>query len=80
MTGTNREGLTWPEWAYAAAVLEPPTRGLGVPAPRWNPDTQEPEEFPIHRTHHGMRGYAWRFRKERAAWRNGEDPTEWRER
>jgi len=64
----NKEGLTWSEWAYAAAIEEPPTRGIGLGA---NTNI-------IHRTHHGMRGYARHFRNERKAWRNGEDPTEWR--
>lgn len=55
---TNHEGLTWPEWAYAAGVLEP--RMLG------------------HHATHEAAGYAHLYVNERRAWRNGEDPTEWR--
>ena len=29
-------------------------------------------------TSHWVPGYAYLFRKERRAWRKGEDPTEWR--
>jgi hypothetical protein len=65
MGQVNSEGLTWPEWAYAAAVPEP--------VYGWVPlEGQDP------RCDHGVRGKARFFRKERAAWRRGEDPSEWR--
>lgn len=75
MTKVNPEGLTWAEWAYAAGIPEP---FLWIPAPRWDPITQTADEPPIERAEHGRRGYAHRFRKERKAWRQGEDPSEWR--
>lgn len=75
---TNPEGLTWAEWAYAAGIPEPAVRGLGLPAPRWDPLTKTAYYPPIHRAGHDRPGYAYLFRKERKAWRQGEDPTEWR--
>jgi len=74
----NREGMTWEEWAYSAAIPEPLTRGLGLPADRFNAETQCWEPVAPHRSPHGTPGYASLFRKERAAWRAGEDPAEWR--
>lgn len=62
----NKEGLTWEEWAYAAAIPEPIyQQGVGF-------------EGGVVRFSHALRGYRNRFRKERKAWRNGEDPTEWK--
>jgi hypothetical protein len=54
----NREGMTWNEWAAAAAL-------------------------PMHRVYDREfsigEGWPPRFyRKQRKAWRAGEDPTEWR--
>lgn len=63
---TNHEGLTWPEWAYAAGIQEPKYRHAvkSGGAPVW--------------VSHELPGYAYLFVNERRAWRNGEDPTEWR--
>jgi len=65
MDKTNREGLTWPEWAYAAAIPEPTNATPNMC-------------FFVHGREHGTPGYARAFRRERRAWRLGEDPTEWR--
>jgi len=75
---TNPEGLTWAEWAYAAGIPEPGVRVFGLPAPHRDPTTQTFYQPPIHRAGHERRGYAYLFRKERKAWRQGEDPSEWR--
>lgn len=64
MEKTNREGLTWAEWAYAAGVPEPVYQlgvGFDNDVVRFSPNTK---------------GYSAHFRKERKAWRAGEDPTE----
>jgi len=74
----NPEGLTWEEWAYAAGVEEPLTRLVGLPSDRYDPQTNTWVPVAPARTRHGFRGYAHLFRKERKAWREGEDPTEWR--
>jgi hypothetical protein len=60
----NKEGMTWEEWAYAAAIPEPTHT---MPNTSW-----------IHWRGHDSPGYSRHFRKERRAWRLGEDPTEWR--
>lgn len=55
----NVEGMTWSEWAYAAAI---------------------PESFyrfaPVRQDHDEVPDPSRRFRKERKAWRAGEDPAE----
>lgn len=66
MERVNPEGLTWPEWAYAAGIAEP-TR-------------MKCASYFVHGHSHDHPGYAQYFRKERRAWRHGEDPTEWRAR
>lgn len=62
---TNCEGLTWDEWAYAAAI----------PEPTW--DMRCTARF-SNGYDHWQAGYSQHFRKEREAWRGGEDPTDWR--
>lgn len=57
MNKTNREGMTWSEWAYAATI---------------------PEWIGPFSSDHAATGHSEFLRKERKAWRNGEDPTEWR--
>lgn len=74
----NSEGMTWPEWAYAAGIREPAFAGIGLPVPRWDPVTQTFVEREPWRRDHYARGYARLFRRERRAWRRGEDPSEWR--
>lgn len=78
MEQQNQEHMTWPEWAYAAGVPEPAARGIGLPAGTWDPVTQTFEDGKIYHSSHAARGYAAQFRKERAAWRSGVAPTEWR--
>lgn len=63
----NVEGMTWPEWAYAAGVREPHIRGIGLSV-----------DGLFHGASHHWRGYRDRFPKERKAWKAGEDPSEWR--
>lgn len=75
---TNCEGLTWPEWAYAAAIPEPHCRWIGLGASIFNHETKEWERGPDYRVGHDRCGYAHLFVKERRAWRNGEDPSEYR--
>jgi len=53
---TNKEGLTWLEWARAATVYDD-----NVMSRFGDPNTIYIE-----------------FDKAMTAWRNGEDPTEWR--
>ena len=56
---TNREGLTWDEWAAAAAL---PTERIYRKNLFFDRDGYPPRKYP----------------KQRRAWREGEDPTEWR--
>lgn len=75
---TNSEGLTWPEWAYAAGVQEPAMLGVGREDDRFDHDRQLWIPRGQARSSHSAPGYARQFRAERRAWNSGEDPTEWR--
>ena len=81
---TNREGLTFEEWVCAAGVANiDPTRGV-LPYSESTTSVREArpgESFFWHKgvRYHNVRHTTYRYSKAiRKAWKDGEDPTEWR--